>query len=175
MLTLWYVHLFWILGSLCFWLLVYICRMWQSCKHEIVFLLWKGKPLKTGLSPCLHFDLTLAPCLCQAVYSVFPMIFSQTEPFSSDFEKQLILILVNGLPWFFVIERSQYKFTYILFSYQMEKYVPYSLCPAGQVYCFVTHCHIAFIWLLCHHISVPSILFFMRTPSLELKLAVEFA
>lgn len=65
--------------------------------------------------------------------------------------------------------------SHILFSQQIEKYVPHSLCWVCQACFFVTHCLISFICFLCHCRSFPNTSSFMQTPSLEPNLAVELA
>lgn len=120
---------------------------------------------KIVLSPYLHFDIIHALFPLHLVYSVSPQFFSQAESILSDVAKQLTLILVNGWLWF-SLQGDFSTNSHILFSQQIEKSVPHSLCWVLEACYFVTHCLISFICFLCHCRSLPNSSSFYANPFL---------
>lgn len=163
------------------WFLAYIFRLFEHERLVSIrscFFSQRPDPLtfKIVLSPYLHFDIihNLFPFAPYSVSPPHPQFFFQAESISSDVAKQLTLILVKGLLWF-LLQGDFNTNSHILFSQQIEKYAPHSLCCVCQACYPVTHCLFTFICFLHHCRSLPNTSSFMQTPSLEPNLAVKFA
>lgn len=166
-------------GTYYLWFLAYVFRL-SDCERLVsmrfCFFPQRPGPLTFKIVPMPVFTFWYRSCFISFAHCLFcsPQFFSQAESILSDIAKQLILILVNGLLWF-LLQGDFSTNSHILFSQQIGKYVPHSLCCVCRACYFVTHCLFSFICFLCHCRSFPNTSSFMQTPSSELDLAVEFA